>query len=154
MDVGRLSSGERAGLGRLSREDGGVDGPPVPRPFVSFSLERWEPGGARDGGLREEGEEEEGARRLRQGIFSRLTTGRETLERREEISDDTGSRIQSDGIKVLPRLVPSPLWWIHRKRGFAEAGVWVIFGDSEGQRVPWTGNHRGGHCRRFGLHGY
>lgn len=67
----------------------GVDGPLVPRPFTSFSLDRWEPGGVRDGGLREEGdgeEEEEAVRRtcdaesarLRQGIFSRLTTGRDT----------------------------------------------------------------------------
>lgn len=99
---GFLSSGERAGLGRLSREDGdvverGVDGPlplllPL-RPFVSFSLDRWVAGGARDGGLREEGDEEEEEEeevevrrtcdaelaRLRHGIFSRLTTGRDTL---------------------------------------------------------------------------
>lgn len=95
VDEGRLSSGERAGLGRPSREDGdvderGVDGPLVPRPFMSFSLDRWAAGGARDGGLREEGEgEEEEVRRmcdaesarLRHGIFSRLTTGRDTLER-------------------------------------------------------------------------
>lgn len=97
MDGGRLSSGERAGLGRLSREEDGdavgrgVDGPLLPRPFVSFSLDRWEAGGVRDGGLREEGEgaeeeaEEEVRRtcdaesvRLRHGIFSRLTTGRDT----------------------------------------------------------------------------
>lgn len=95
VDGGRRSSGERAGLGRPSREDGdvverGVDGPLVPRPSVSFSLDRWEAGGVRDGGLREEGEEEvmrtcdaEPAR-LRQGIFSRLTTGRETLKRGKE----------------------------------------------------------------------
>lgn len=95
VDDGRLSSGERAGLGHPSREDGdvvgrGVDGPLVPRPFVSFSLERWEAGEGSDGCLRgeEEGEEElrrtsdaESAR-LRQGIFSRLTTGSDTLERR------------------------------------------------------------------------
>lgn len=67
----------------------GVDGPLVPRPFTSFSLDRWEAGGVRDGGLREEGEgeeeEEEERRRcdaesprLRHGIFSRLTTGRDT----------------------------------------------------------------------------
>lgn len=99
VDDGRLSRGERAGLGRPSREDGdvvverGVDGPLVPRPFVSFSLDRWEDGGVRDRGLREEGEEEEEeeedddevrrtcdaeSARLRHGIFSRLTTGRDT----------------------------------------------------------------------------
>lgn len=71
-----------------------MDGPLVPRPFMSFSLERWEPGGVRDGGLRGEveGEEEEEVRRmcdaesarLRQGIFSKLTTGRDTLERKKE----------------------------------------------------------------------
>ncbi len=96
MDDGRLSSGERAGLGRPSREDGdaverGVDGPLAPRPFMSFSTDRCEAGGVRDEGLREEGEgvEEEVVRRtcdaesarLRHGIFSRLTTGRDTLER-------------------------------------------------------------------------
>lgn len=70
----------------------GVDGPLVLRPFMSFSLDRWEAGGVRDAGLREEGEgeeEEEEVRRtcdaesvrLRHGIFSRLTTGRDTLER-------------------------------------------------------------------------
>lgn len=70
----------------------GVDGPPEPRPFMSFSLDRWEAEGVREGGLREEGEgeeEEEEVRRtcdaesarLRHGIFSRLTTGRDTLER-------------------------------------------------------------------------
>lgn len=98
VDDGRLSSGERARLGRPSREDGGVaecgvDGPLAPRPFVSFSPERWEAGGARDGGLREEGgAEEEAVRRtcdaesarLRQGIFSRLTTGTATLGGKEE----------------------------------------------------------------------
>lgn len=45
VDDGLLSRGERAGLGRLSREDGdvverGVDGPLVPRPFTSFSVDR------------------------------------------------------------------------------------------------------------------
>lgn len=94
MDDGRLSSGERAGLGRPSREDGdvverGVDGPLAPRPLTSFSLDRWEFGGVRDRGLREEGDEEDEeederrtceaeSARLRQGIFSRLTTGRDT----------------------------------------------------------------------------
>lgn len=97
VDDGRLSSGERAGLGHLSSEDGGVvewgvDGPLVLRPFMSFSLERWEPGAVRDGGLREEGEEEEEEEEvrctcdaesalLRQGIFSKLTTGSDTLGR-------------------------------------------------------------------------
>lgn len=103
MDDGRLSSGERAGLGRPSREDGdtverGVDGPLVPRPFTSFSPDRWEAGEVRDRGLREEGEgeveevrrtcEAESAR-LRHGIFSKLTTGRDTLERR------SGSEVKS-----------------------------------------------------------
>lgn len=101
VDEGRLSSGERARLGRPSREDGGVeecgvDGPLVPRPFTSFSPERWEAGGARDGGLREEGEAEEEAvrrtcgpesARLRQGIFSRLTTGTATLGGRRRRAD-------------------------------------------------------------------
>lgn len=103
---GFLSSGERAGLGRLSREDGdvverGVDGALPLRPFVSFSLDRWVAGGARDGGLREEGDEEEEEEeveveeevrrtcdaelaRLRHGIFSRLTTGRDTLQREKK----------------------------------------------------------------------
>lgn len=45
VDDGRLSRGERAGLGRPSTEDGdvverGVDGPLVPRPFTSFSVDR------------------------------------------------------------------------------------------------------------------
>lgn len=92
MDDGRLSRGERAGLGRPSRDDGdvverGVDGPLPPRPFTSFSLDRCEAGGVWDGGLSEEGDgaEEEVRRtcdvesaRLRHGIFSRLTTGRDT----------------------------------------------------------------------------
>lgn len=72
----------------------GVEGPLALRPLVSFSLDRWEAEGVRDG-LREEGEGEEeedeeeeelrrtcepGSARLRHGIFSRLTTGRDTLE--------------------------------------------------------------------------
>jgi len=67
--------------------ESGVDGPLLPRPLASFSLERWEAGGVREEGLRVEGEEEvrrtcdaESAR-LRQGIFSRLTTGSDTLEK-------------------------------------------------------------------------
>lgn len=64
----------------------GVDGPLTPQPFMSFSEERWDDGGVRDWDLREEGEEEEEVRRtcdaesarLRQGIFSRLTTGSDT----------------------------------------------------------------------------
>lgn len=68
--------------------DRGVDGPLLPRPFVSFSLSRWEAWVVRDEGLCEEGEEEEDVRRtcvaesprLRHGIFSRLTTGSDTLE--------------------------------------------------------------------------
>lgn len=66
--------------------DRGVDGPLLPRPFVSFSLDRWEAWVVRDEGLCEEGEEEEEVRRtcvaesprLRHGIFSRLTTGSDT----------------------------------------------------------------------------
>lgn len=97
MDDARLSRGERAGLGRLSRDEGDVveramDGPLtllllLPRPLSSFSLpERWEEGGVRDEGLRDEGDEEERrtcdaeSERLRHGIFSRLTTGRDTLD--------------------------------------------------------------------------
>lgn len=73
-----------------------MDGPLVlARPFTSFSLDRWEAGEVRDGRLRDEeegeGEGEEEVRRtcdaesgrLRQGIFSRLTTGRDTLQREE-----------------------------------------------------------------------
>lgn len=62
----------------------GVDGPLLPRPFMSFSLDRCEAGGVRDDGLWTVGEEElrrtwdVELARLRQGIFSRLTTGRET----------------------------------------------------------------------------
>ena len=76
----------------------GVGGPLAHRPFVSFSPERCEAEGAREEGLREdgEGEEEEVVRRtceaesprLRQGIFSKVTTGSETLQRREEEEDD------------------------------------------------------------------
>lgn len=67
--------------------DRGVDGPLVERPFVSLSLERWEAAGVRDEDLWKAGEdvEEEPRRtcedellRLRQGIFSRLTTGSDT----------------------------------------------------------------------------
>lgn len=93
-----LSKGEREGLGRPSREDGdaaerGVEGSPTPRPFVSFSMDRWEAEGVKDGGLSEEGEEEEEevrrtcdaeSARLRHGIFSRLTTGRDTLDRKRK----------------------------------------------------------------------
>lgn len=75
-----------------SREDGeavarGAHGPPAPRPFTSFSLDRWEAGGVREGVRRGEGEEmvrrtcDAASARLRQGIFSRLTTGRDTLQR-------------------------------------------------------------------------
>lgn len=66
--------------------DRGVDGPLLPRPFVSFSLDRWEAWVVRDEGLCEEGEEEvrrtcvAESPRLRHGIFSRLTTGSDTLE--------------------------------------------------------------------------
>lgn len=53
----------------------------------------------------------------------------------------------------LPRFVPCPLWWVDGKWSFAEAGVRVIFGDPECQRVPSAGGHGGGHGRRFRLHG-
>lgn len=93
VDGARLSRGDRAGLGRLSREDGGVTEPPPPRPLVSFSPERWEAGGAKEEDLsgesvdEDEEEEDEELRRtcdiesarFRQGIFSKLTTGNDTL---------------------------------------------------------------------------
>lgn len=86
-----MSSGERAGLGRPFREDGeaagrGADVSAPPRPFSCFS-QRWDGEGAKAGALREEGEEllrrtcEGDSDWLRQGIFSRLTTGRDTLKR-------------------------------------------------------------------------
>lgn len=97
VNDGLLSRGDRAGLGLPSWEDGGVtergvEGPLLARPFVSFSPDRWEAGGVKQGGLRE-GDEDDGEfelRRtwdaesplLRQGIFSRLTTGSDTLEKR------------------------------------------------------------------------
>lgn len=64
-----------------------VDTSALPRSFGSFSLERWDGEGAKDGGLREEGEEvprrtwEVDSDCFKQGIFSRLTTGRDTLKR-------------------------------------------------------------------------
>lgn len=72
-----------------------MDGSLVPRPFKNFSLDRLEAEGVKDGGLREEGEgedEEEEVRCtcdaelawLRHGIFSKLTTGSDTLERRKK----------------------------------------------------------------------
>lgn len=67
----------------------GRDASALPRPFSSFSLERWDGEGAKDGGLREEGEEllrrtcEGESDWFRQGIFSRLTTGRDTLKRKQ-----------------------------------------------------------------------
>lgn len=99
VDGARLSRGDRAGLGRLSREEGGVmergvGGPPLlPRPLVSLSPERWEAGGAKEADLsgesvdEDEEEEDEELRRtcdiesarFRQGIFSKLTTGNDTL---------------------------------------------------------------------------
>lgn len=83
---GFLSIRERTGLEHLSREDG--DG--AIRPLVSFSLPRW----GRDDGLREEGAEfvrvevrrprEAESVRTGHGIFSRLTTGRDTLHRKRK----------------------------------------------------------------------
>lgn len=72
-----------------------MDSPLVLRPFRSFSPERWETAALREEGLREEGEvkeEVEDVRRtcdaesalLRQGIFSKLTTGSDTLRRSGE----------------------------------------------------------------------
>lgn len=90
MEAGRLSRGERAGLGRPSTDDGevlerGVEGPPLlPLPFRSFSDERCDEGGVRELDLCTDGAEELRRTwdtelvRLRQGIFSRLTTGRDT----------------------------------------------------------------------------
>lgn len=52
-----------------------------------------------------------------------------------------------------PGLVPCPFWRVDSKRRLVEAGVRVIFRDSESQRVPRTGSHSRGHCRYFGLHG-
>lgn len=52
-----------------------------------------------------------------------------------------------------PCLVPCSLWWIDSKWRLAEAGMRVIFRNPEGERVPRTGGHSGGHCRCFGLHG-
>lgn len=88
-EAGRLSRGERAGLGRPSAGDGevlerGVGGPPLPLPFRSFSDERWGEGDVREPGLWRDGADEPRRTwdaevvRLRQGIFSRLTTGRDT----------------------------------------------------------------------------
>lgn len=52
-----------------------------------------------------------------------------------------------------PCLVPCPLWWVNSKWCLVEAGVRVVFRDSECQRVPRTRSHSRGHCRCFGLHG-
>lgn len=89
MEEGRRSRGERAGLGRPSAGDGeglerGVGGPVLPLPFRSFSDVRWDEGGVREEDLWDDGAEELRRTwdaelvRLRQGIFSRLTTGSET----------------------------------------------------------------------------
>ena len=76
----------------------GVDGPLLPRPLVSFSPERWEVGGVREDVLSGDGaeaDEEEVRRRcdaesarLRQGIFSRLTTGSDTLQKSRVTAKD------------------------------------------------------------------
>lgn len=89
MEEGRLSRGERAGLGRPSTEEReglerGACGPALPLPFRSFSEERWDKAEVREEDLWPDGEEElmrmfdAELVRLRQGIFSRLTTGRDT----------------------------------------------------------------------------
>lgn len=56
-------------------------------------------------------------------------------------------------VNYPPCLVPRPLRWVDGQRRLAEAGVRVVFGNPEGQRVPGTGGHRRGHRRSFGLHG-
>lgn len=103
VDAALLSSGDCAGLGRPFRADGDAAGrgaedasaAPPPRPFSSFSPERWDGGGgAEDGGLREEGGAAAAGRAceaesdwLRQDIFSRLTTGRDTLRRKRGLRE-------------------------------------------------------------------
>lgn len=95
--------------------DRGVDGPLLPRPLVSFSLERWEVGGVRmevlSGEGAEEEEEEEVSRRcdaesarLRQGIFSRLTTGSDTLQKskiRVKVQQHTAFNQILTALKIL-----------------------------------------------------
>lgn len=101
--AGRFSKGDRDGLGRLSISDGGVveRGVPGPRPFRNFSWILWDAGdveedlrGADDGEEDEEEKEREElavgdeeltlmcapSDLLKHGIFSRLTTGKDTLE--------------------------------------------------------------------------
>lgn len=107
--VSRLSRGDdRDGLGRLSVNKGGVveGGVMVPRPFTSFSGFLQDAGDARvdfreDEDGEKDAEDEEGierddpavdgveltlicapSERLKQGIFSRLTTGKDTLQQK------------------------------------------------------------------------
>lgn len=104
----------------------GVDGPLVLRPFVSFSLDRWEAEGARDGGLREEGEGEEeeeeeelrrtcepGSARLRHGIFSRLTTGRDTLKGDKRTLTQCSGRNKSSITQVIIQEKKEEVWTHH-----------------------------------------
>lgn len=158
VDAGFLSRGDRAGLGHPFREDGdvverGVDASALTRPFSSFSPERWDGEGAKDGGLREEGEEvlrrRWGAESdcFRQGIFSRLTTGRDTLKRTRGLKQ--GNKEALEKRLHPPGFAPRSLWWVDGERRLAEARVRVVFGHPEGQRVPGTGGHR----RGLGLHG-
>lgn len=103
--AGRFSIGDRKGLGRLSFSEGGVveRGVTGPRPFRSFSWFLWDAGDAKpdlreaEEGEEDEEQDEEEAREepgvgdtestlmcalsdlLRHGIFSRLTTGTDTL---------------------------------------------------------------------------
>lgn len=107
--VSRLSKGDSCdGLGRLSVNNGGVEerGVMLPRPFTSFSWFLQGAGDARVDFREEEdgekdAEDEEGietddpavdgveltlicapSERLKQGIFSRLTTGKDTLQQK------------------------------------------------------------------------
>lgn len=107
----RLSEGDDcAGLDRLSADNRGVveGGVTVPRPFTSFSRFLQDAGDVRvDFRGEEDGEkdiEDEGrddpvvdgveltlicapSEQLKQGIFSRLTTGRDTLQQKDRKSD-------------------------------------------------------------------
>lgn len=124
--VSRLSKGDDCdGLGRLSVSNGGVveRGVMIPRPFTSFSWFLHDAGDVRvdfreeeDG--EEDAEDEEGtdsddpaadgveltlicapSERLKQGIFSRLTTGKDTLQKGRE-SDILIDTISKQNYKV------------------------------------------------------
>lgn len=73
-----------------------MEGPLPPRPLVSFSPGRWEADGAKEEDLSGDGDEEDDdeeelrrtgdaeSARFRQGIFSKLTTGNDTLWERAD----------------------------------------------------------------------